>query len=100
MYLGYTKHPQLGFDFSSVVWILYKPLKTCFSVFFGGTFTEHKSLWGTYEIKSLKSTGISFSKMCHIVFFLSIIGGYQPDTHWVSWKKKELKKNFIAFYTM
>jgi hypothetical protein len=68
-----------------------------FSVFFGGTFTEHKSPWGIYEIKRLASAAISFSKLCHIVFFLEIIGGYQPDTHWVSWEKKIKKKTSLIF---
>jgi hypothetical protein len=48
-----------------------------FSVFFGGTFTEHKTPWGIYEIKRLASTAISFSKMCHIVF-LSLDNWWVP----------------------
>jgi hypothetical protein len=101
MYLGYTKHrtPQLGLDFSTLVWILYKPLKT-FCVFLVVLLQSIKVHGAFMKSKGSQDGYLIFQIVSHCFFSLSIIGGYQPDTHWVSWKKNLKKKNFIDFYTM
>jgi hypothetical protein len=102
MYLGYTKHrtPQLGFNFSTVVWILYKPLKT-FVVYFLVVLLHSIKVQGAFMKSKGSQAWPSHFPNCVTLFYFSRGNWWVPARYQLGiMEKKKLKKNFIGFYTM